>query len=108
ELLDVPSPEPEQEKNASGYAIERVALAGGRTPSAPSSPAQSSGPAVPLEEPPRRRTVVGIVVNVMIAAMLVVGLVVAGTAYVNEGKLSAEAFSIEGLKNTFAPSVDFV
>lgn len=105
ELLDVPAPEPEQgQTSASGRNIERVAL--GRTSS---SPAASSPPApVPLEEPPRRRTVVGIIVNVVIAAMLVVGLVVAGSAYVNEGKLTSDAFSLEGLKNTFAPSVDFV
>ncbi len=50
----------------------------------------------------------GIIVNVAIAAVLVLGLVVVGSAYVNEGKFSTEALSIEGLRNTFAPSVDFV
>ncbi|HEY0880185.1 MAG TPA: hypothetical protein VGD87_01585, partial [Archangium sp.] len=46
--------------------------------------------------------------NVVIAALLVFGLVVVGSAYLNEGKLSAEALSLDNLKNTFAPSVDFV
>jgi hypothetical protein len=52
--------------------------------------------------------VVGIVVNLMVAAILVLGLVVVGSAYLNEGKLSTDSLSIESLKNTFAPSVEFV
>lgn len=100
-LLDLPPPEPEG-PSTSARNIERVSLTrGGIPPAAPREP-------LPSEEPPRRRTVVGIVVNVAIAAVLVVGLVVVGSAYLNEGKFSTEALSLEGLKNTFAPSVTFV
>lgn len=100
-LLDLPPPDLES-SSASDRNIERVSL------NRPAAPQPVSTPVAPPPDPPRRRTVVGIVVNVAIAAMLVFGLVVVGTAYVNEGKLTAEAFSIDGLKNTFAPSVDFV
>ena len=99
-LLDLPPPEPEA---AEGRNIERVSL--GR-PAAPAAPQAVQAP--PPEEPARRRTVVGIVVNVAIAAVLVLGLVVVGSAYLNEGKFSSDALSFESLKNTFAPSVDFV
>lgn len=101
-LLDLP-PEPELVTNARGSTIERVSLS---RPAAQVPPAASV--AIPAEQPARRRTVVGIIVNVAIAAMLVLGLVVVGSAYVNEGKFTTEALSIEGLRNTFAPSVDFV
>ena len=100
-LLDLPPPDLES-SSASNRNVERVSL------NRPAAPLPVSTPAAPPPEPPRRRTVVGIIVNVAIAAMLVFGLVVVGTAYVNEGKLSSEAFSLDGLKNTFAPSVDFV
>jgi predicted Zn finger-like uncharacterized protein len=91
-LLDVPPPEVEAPKKAPVPAP---------MPSTPS-------PVPRLDEPARRRSAVGIVVNVVIAALLVFGLVVVGSAYLNEGKLSAEALSLDNLKNTFAPSVDFV
>lgn len=98
-LLDLPPQEPEapQARN-----VERVRL--GR----PAAPVEPTLQPPPPEEPARRRTVVGIVVNVAIAAVLVVGLVVVGSAYLNEGKFSSDALSLESLKNTFAPSVDFV
>ncbi len=100
-LLDLPPPD--LEPSASSRNVERVPM--GR----PATSTQlAAAPVAPPPEPARRRTVVGIIVNVAIAAMLVFGLVVVGTAYVNEGKFSTEAFSLEGLKNTFAPSVDFV
>lgn len=100
-LLDVPSPD--VETNAAGYNIERVSVA---RVSSPQQPAAT--PAAPPEEAPRRGRAVGIIVNVMIAAVLVLGLVVVGSAYLNEGKFTTDALSLEGLKNTFAPSVDFV
>ncbi|MDP1822949.1 MAG: zinc-ribbon domain-containing protein [Archangium sp.] len=100
-LLDLPAPE--VETNAAGYNIERVAVARVSNPQQP-----VAVPAPPPEEAPRRGRAVGIIVNVMIAAVLVLGLVVVGSAYLNEGKFSTDALSLEGLKNTFAPSVDFV
>ena len=102
DLLDVPAPEPE---TASARNIERVSVA--RVHGSPQQ--QPAAQQAPLpEEPARRRTAVGIVVNVAIAAVLVLGLVVVGSAYLNEGKFSTDALSLEGLKNTFAPSVAFV
>ena len=97
-LLDLPPPDDAPARN-----IERVSLSKPQTALPPVA-------AVPAAQnpPPRRRTVVGIVVNVVIAAMLVLGLMVVGSAYLNEGKFSTEALSFEGLKNTFAPSVTFV
>jgi predicted Zn finger-like uncharacterized protein len=90
-LLDLPPEEPEAPKRAAPVAVQ-----------APTATLP------PPEEPARRRGVVGVVVNVFIAALLVFGLVVVGSAYLNEGKLSAEALSLDNLKNTFMPSVDFV
>lgn len=60
------------------------------------------------EAPRRRRTVLGVFVNLVIAAVLVAALVVVGSAYLNEGKLSADTLSWAHLKSTFAPSSDFV
>ena len=99
-LLDLPPPDVE----APARNVERVSLT--RPASAP--PPATAVPLAPPEPPARRRTAVGIVVNVVIAAMLVLGLMVVGSAYLNEGKFSTDALSIEGLKNTFAPSVTFV
>lgn len=97
-LPDIPPPEADQPNN---NAVERVSLAR-------MTPAKDT-PAINLpDEAPRRRSVVGIVVNIMIAAVLVLGLVVVGSAYLNEGKLSSDSLSVESLKNTFAPSVEFV
>jgi predicted Zn finger-like uncharacterized protein len=97
-LPDIPPPEPEQPHN---NLVERVAVARVSAPKEPTAPQVT-------DEPPRRRSVVGIVVNLMVAAILVLGLVVVGSAYLNEGKLSTDSLSIESLKNTFAPSVEFV
>jgi predicted Zn finger-like uncharacterized protein len=98
-LLDLPAPEPEAPPARN---IERVTL------SRPEAPPPQVVQPPPPDEPARRRTVVGIVVNVAIAAVLVLGLVVVGSAYLNEGKFSTDALSLENLRNTFAPSVDFV
>ena len=100
-LLDLPPPHAEP----AGRSVERVSLS--KPQSAP-APAAASLPATLAEPPARRRTAVGIVVNVVIAAMLVLGLVVVGSAYLNEGKFTTDVLSFEGLKNTFAPSVTFV
>ncbi len=99
-LPDVPLPEGEKPTSAGSVSVERVSL---------SKPAVAPPtPQLPPDEPPPRRSVVGIVVNVAIAAVLVVGLVVIGSAFLNEGKVSADSLSFENLKNTFAPSVEFV
>lgn len=103
-LLDLPPPDLEA-PSTSGRNIERMSVA--RNSSAPPPPQVRPQTLLP-DEPQRRRTAVGIIVNVAIAAMLVLGLVVVGSAYLNEGKFSTDALSLEGLKNTFAPSVDFV
>lgn len=82
-----------------------------QAPSVPERVAQSAStarPVAPIEGPRRRRTALGIVVNLVIAAVLVVALVVVGSAYLNEGKISAETLTWEHLKTTFAPSSDFV
>ncbi len=95
-LPDIPVPEAE----APPRNIERVSLA---RPASVPAPVQ-----LPPEEPVRRRSIFGIVVNVAIAAVLVVGLVVVGSAFLNEGKVTSDSLSLENLKNTFAPSVEFV
>ncbi|MEW5738381.1 MAG: zinc-ribbon domain-containing protein [Myxococcota bacterium] len=78
-----------------------------RTPAA--APQQVvARPPPPAEAPRRRRTVLGIFVNVVIAAVLVMALVVVGSAYLNEGKVTADTLSWEHLKSALAPSTDFV
>jgi predicted Zn finger-like uncharacterized protein len=61
-------------------------------------------PLAPPSEAPRRRTVLGVVVNVAIAACLVGGLLVVASALLNDGKLSAETLSLQGLGGVFARS----
>ena len=70
-----------------------------------------SNVAAPVPRPPdaateRGRRVLGIVVNVVIAAVLVVGLVVVGTATVNEGKLDLPSVAAT-LKSLVAPESQF-
>ncbi len=99
-LPDLPMPEPELAAPSTSTSQPLARM------SAPSLPAVAA--AMPAEQPRSRRTAVGVIVNVFIAALLVFGLVVVGSAYLNEGKVSAESLSLENLKNTFAPSVPFV
>lgn len=80
---------------------------------APEQPVPSSSPSgvIQLQRPPdpateRGRRVLGIVVNVLIAAVLVVGLVVVATASVNEGKLDMQSIGTS-LKALVAPTSDF-
>ncbi|MFO0594212.1 MAG: zinc-ribbon domain-containing protein [Myxococcaceae bacterium] len=103
-LPDIPPPEPDPVPSPVAAAPAPVSPAAAVARAAPSK--EGEGPAG--EEPPRRRSVVGIIVNIGIAAVLVFGLVVVGSAYLNEGKLSADSLSLDSLKNTFAPSVEFV
>lgn len=98
-LPDVPMPEPELASPRPSQPLARM--------SAP-APAPAPIAAPPPEESRSRRSVVGIIVNVFIAALLVFGLVVVGSAYLNEGKVSADSLSVDNLKNTFAPSVPFM
>ncbi|MGV3623988.1 MAG: hypothetical protein ACO1OB_24430, partial [Archangium sp.] len=98
-LPDVPMPEPELAAPKPSQPLARV--------SAP-APAPAPMAAPPPEESRSRRSVVGIIVNVVIAALLVFGLVVVGSAYLNEGKVSADSLSLDNLKSTFAPSVPFM
>ncbi len=101
-LFDMRQPEPSTVKTEQ---VPALAL--------PPSSSQSPVPIVarPVTEPelPRRkRTALGVVVNVGIAAVLMGALVVVGSAFLNEGKLTREALSLEALKNTFAPSAKFI
>ncbi|PZR08251.1 MAG: hypothetical protein DI536_25445 [Archangium gephyra] len=98
-LPDVPMPEPELAAPRPSQPLARM--------SAP-APAPVPMAAPPPEESRSRRSVVGVIVNVVIAALLVFGLVVVGSAYLNEGKVSADSLSLDNLKNTFAPSVPFM
>lgn len=92
--LPPPPPEaPAPEAEAAPVAVARIA------------PAK---PALDAEVPRGRRTALGVVVNLLIAAVLVVALVVVGSAYLNEGKVNADTLSWDHLRATFAPSTDFV
>jgi predicted Zn finger-like uncharacterized protein len=73
-----------------------------------SSPASATAPAPrpPDAATERGRRVLGIVVNVVIAAALVVGLVVVGTATLNEGKLDPAAV-VATLKSLVTPESQF-
>ena len=92
-LPPAPADEPAPQAPAAPVAVARI------------TPVRAAPEA---EAPRRRRTALGIVVNLVIAAMLVVALVVVGSAYLNEGKVSADTLSWDHLKATFAPSTDFV
>jgi predicted Zn finger-like uncharacterized protein len=78
------------------------------------APVTSVGPApvrlppLPVPEARRRRTAMGVVVNLGIAAVLVVALVVLGSVVSNEGHLDARAFSVEHLKGLFFSSAPLV
>lgn len=91
------------------------AVAYAPAPSAPqavvpvSSPS-TTVPAVPRPPDPsteRGRRALGIVVNVMIAAVLVVGVVVVTSATMNEGKLDVQSI-VTSLKSLVTPASDFV
>jgi predicted Zn finger-like uncharacterized protein len=71
----------------------------------PSSP-QSVVNASPMRRSTRWNAV-GVVVHVFISTLLVMGGLVVGSAFLNEDKLSIDSLSLENLRNTFAPSVDF-
>ncbi|MFZ5443622.1 MAG: zinc-ribbon domain-containing protein [Myxococcota bacterium] len=98
-LPDVPMPEDAAPPPAPVAAVPLARI---------SSPHVAAVAQPPAEEPVRRRGVVGIVINVLIAAVLVIALVVVGSAFLNEGKVTGDSLSLENLKNTFAPSVEFV
>jgi hypothetical protein len=93
-LADLPPPEPPAPPSPA--EPPHVAVAAGAPPPAPGE-----------EAPVKRRRVLGLVVNIGIAAVLVLGVVVVGSAMLNEGKVS-DALSWEGIKSTFAPSASFV
>ncbi len=99
-LPELPPPEPEDYSPAPASAPKQ---------SVPTMPAAPSAELLAASEPPKsRRGVVGIFVNIVIAAILVLGVIVVGSAYLNDGKVSAESLSVEQLKNTFAPSVPYL
>lgn len=64
--------------------------------------AMHPAPPAPPPEAPRRRTVLGVVVNLAIATCLVGGLLVVVSALLNGGKLSAETLSLQALGGVFA------
>ncbi|MBE2250350.1 MAG: zinc-ribbon domain-containing protein [Myxococcus sp.] len=80
-------------------------------PLPPHFPASSPSNVVAVPRPPdpateRGRRVLGIVVNVLIAAVLVIGLVVVGTATLNEGKLDLQSV-VATLKTLVTPESEF-
>ncbi|MBL8922216.1 MAG: zinc-ribbon domain-containing protein [Myxococcaceae bacterium] len=103
------------EMGAAGAAVEPVPVAPAPQPpaAATEAPPFSSSPsgAAPVPKPPdpateRGRRALGIVVNVLIAAVLVVGLVVVGTATFNEGKLDLQSLT-SSLKALVTPASVF-
>ncbi len=103
-LFDMPPPRP------NGRAEELAAGASAPTEQhavmqrAASVPIEKPSAVVPmglgeLEPPSAARKVTGVVVNVTLAALLLVGLLAAGSAALNEGRVD---FSLERLKATFA------
>lgn len=97
-LPDIPPPEPDPVPApvAAAPAVAPVAI-GAMKPRVADEPAEA----------PRRKNIVGVVVNIAIAAVLVVGLLVVFAVFSNEGTFSAATVT-ETLKNLFAPEVDFV
>jgi hypothetical protein len=92
-----PAEEPAPQANEAPVAVAHI------------EPVRAQPAVAPAAEAPRRRrNVLGVVVNLVIAAVLVVALVVVGSAYLNEGKVSADTLSWAHLKATFAPDTDFV
>lgn len=95
-------------------------------PDEPPAPQKSAAPPVagaaygaPVEPRPlpikpegpargRRMSVLGIVVNGLIATLLALTLVVAGSALFSEGAIGADTFSLEGIKATFWSTSDVV
>jgi hypothetical protein len=80
----------------------------------PPEPADYSPTPLPVRVPnlpdpasARSRRVLGIIVNVLIAAILVCGLVVVGTATLNEGKLDGQAI-VSTLRSLLTPPSKYV
>jgi hypothetical protein len=81
----------------------------GQAPAAPAPQPVAVARTGPVADVPRRRrTVLGVFVNVVIAAVLVAALGVVGSAYLNEGKVTADTLSWEHLKSTLVPGTDFL
>lgn len=106
-LFDMSAAAPPDAPAASVAPVEAAAPAAAE----PAIPSSSPSGVMQLQRPPdpateRGRRVLGIVVNVLIAAVLVVGLVVVATASANEGKLDMQSIGAS-LKALVAPSSDF-
>jgi predicted Zn finger-like uncharacterized protein len=119
-LLDLPEDATQETARSALFEMPRELPTPAPAPSAPEpseaaaasaslSPARApSAASGPVEALPRRRTALGVVVNLVIAAALVLGLLVVGSALLNEGKLSPETLSLSALKASFVTSSDFV
>lgn len=106
-LFDMSAAAPPDAPAAAVAPVEAAAPAAAE----PAIPSSSPSGVMQLQRPPdpateRGRRVLGIVVNVLIAAVLVVGLVVVATASANEGKLDMQSIGAS-LKALVAPSSDF-
>jgi predicted Zn finger-like uncharacterized protein len=119
-LLDLPD---EVSQETARGALFEMPLELPAPPPAPSVPERARTPSrsltqAPLARPPaaqtataapsRRRTALGLVVNLAIAAALVLGVLVVGSALLNEGNLSRESLSLDALRASFVPASDFV
>jgi hypothetical protein len=105
-LFDMPPP-PAAPAPAGPGSAERAAAPAISFPVLPPSASAVALPAA-SEHSARRRTAFGWVINLLIAAVLVLALVVVGSALLNDGKLSRESLSLETLKATFVPSTAFI
>ncbi|MBL9038958.1 MAG: zinc-ribbon domain-containing protein [Archangium sp.] len=70
-------------------------------------PASSPSGVVPVHRP-RPRTVFGVIINLIIAVLLVLALVVVGSALLNDGKVNASLLSAKRLQALFSSPADFV
>lgn len=104
-LFDLPAPAPQHSPPISAPVADApVAPA-----SAPSLVAMRTELAAPSSrELPRPPTTLGVAVNVAIALLLVVGLLLVGSALLNEGKLTREAVSLDALADALGGGGDLV
>lgn len=112
-LLDLPDDMPEEEARKALFELppspppQPEIRAEPQRPAAP-PPAMPAAPVVKSQAPARRRSVLGLIVNIVIAAVLMGALVVVGSAWLNDGKVTAESLSFKQLKATFVPDSEFV
>ena len=101
ELFDMPLAAPAPEA-----AMEAIQLSGPAPVAAVSAP-RTTGELETPSQRGKRRGALGLVVNLGIAVVLVAGLVIVGSALLNEGKLDATIFSASRLKALVTRASDF-